>query len=493
MKTEALPAPGCIGGKICNIQKFFLSFGAFCVIMIGSKTLIGIDRCYLPQPIPERMNALNHAYPLKREQIADGTMFSSVADSRFKTNLLTVNLILPTARETVTENALLPLVLEKCWEEAPTNRAFSRQLNRLYGASVDCASARIGGASALSLSFSAIDSAYALAGENMLAEGARILLGLLFRPVLQNGLLEEENLALQKQYLADTILADINEKRSYALGQTLQRMFEGEPCGLPRYGFLEDIEKITPAAATAAWKRILDTARVEIFHVGMGDPSGAKALFSEAFRGKQRHPLPLALFSGHTPPASPREFREEKPVAQSKLCMGFAAGSGPATAADLSAMRLMTAVFGGTPTSRLFVNVREKRSLCYYCAARYDRFKGALIVDSGVEHDKAEETKAAILEELEAVRRGEFTGEELDFARLSLQNTYRSVGDSAYGLESFYLGQSLLGLEETPEDQGEQIAAVTREAVCEAANRLVLDTVYLLAGSGEGENTCENQ
>ena len=187
------------------------------------------------------MKALNPEYPLKREQIAEGTMFSSIADSRFKTNLLTVNLVLPLARETVTENALIPLVLEKCWEEAPTNRALSRQLNRLYGASVGCGTVKVGSAAALTLAFSAIDSAYALEGENMLSEGAKILLGLLLRPVRKDGLLEEENLALQKQYLADTILADINEKRSYALGQTIRRMFEGEPCGLPRYGFLEDI------------------------------------------------------------------------------------------------------------------------------------------------------------------------------------------------------------------------------------------------------------
>ena len=277
-------------------------------------------------------------------------MFSSIADSRFKTNLLTVNLVLPLARETVTENALIPLVLEKCWEEAPTNRALSRQLNRLYGASVGCGTVKVGSAAALTLAFSAIDSAYALEGENMLSEGAKILLGLLLRPVRKDGLLEEENLALQKQYLADTILADINEKRSYALGQTIRRMFEGEPCGLPRYGFLEDIEKITPETATAAWKRILDTARIEVFHVGMGDPSGAKALFAEAFAGMERHPLPLPPFSIHNPPASPKEFVEEKPVAQSKLCMGFAAGLDPHRP-ELPAMRLMAALLGGTPTS----------------------------------------------------------------------------------------------------------------------------------------------
>ena len=120
-----------------------------------------------------------------------------------------------------------------------------------------------------------------------------------------------------------------------------------------------------------------------------------------------------------------------------------------------------------------------------------------MLIDSGVDREKVEEAKEAILNELEAVRRGDFTGEELEFARLSLQNSFRSVGDSASGLDSFYLTQTLLGIPETPEDQGEQLAGVTREMVMEAARGVTLDTVYLLTGSASGakggKSTCEKQ
>lgn len=439
---------------------------------------------------------MHQDYPLKREQIADGIYFGSIADSRFKTNLLTLNLTVPLARETVTENALLPLVLEKCWEEAPTNRQLSRQLARLYGASVGSGSMKLGNSQVLTLSYSAIDSAYALNGEDLLAEGARILTGLLFRPVLKDGLLEPENLALQVQYLIDSIEAEINEKRSYAVGQTIKRMFEGEPAGLPRLGFAEDARDITPASETAAYERVLREAQVEILHVGMGDPSAAREIFAAAFAGKERRPAGLVPLALGTAPGTPRQETEEKPVAQSKLCLGFRTGV-DARSPRLPALRLMCAVLGGCTTSKLFLNVREKRSLCYYCASRIDRIRGIMLIDSGVDREKVEEAKEAILNELEAVRRGDFTGEELEFARLSLQNSFRSVGDSASGLDSFYLTQTLLGIPETPEDQGEQLAGVTREMVMEAARGVTLDTVYLLTGSASGakggKSTCENQ
>lgn len=434
---------------------------------------------------------ISFEYPLHREQVAEGVSFGSIADTRFKTNLLTVNLILPLSRETVTENALLPLVLEKCWEQAPTNRELSMQLNRLYGASLTTSTSKLCNASLVTFAFSGIDSQYALAGEDMLTEGARLLLGLLLRPVLRDGVLEPENLALQKQYLMDTIQAEINEKRSYAIGQTLKKMFEGYPSGLPRHGYLSDIPKIGPAEATAAWRRILDQSVIEIQHVGRGDPSAAKALFADAFGSLRRHPLPVPPLTLRQPPDVPREICEKKPVAQSKLCIGFQTGVN-AYSPDLSAMRLMNAILGGTPTSRLFVNVREKRSLCYYCASRYDRTRGFLLVDAGIEQSKVGEAREAILAEIEAVKRGNFTDEEMEFARLSLQNSYDSVGDSAYGLDSFYLTQTLLGVRETPEEQGRKLSQVTREQVCEAAKRLSLDTVYLLTG-GEEDDACKNQ
>ena len=430
---------------------------------------------------------MKQTFPLRREAIGDGVYFGSITDSRFKTNLLTVNLVLPLERETVTENALLPLALEKCWEEFPTRLKFAKHLNTLYDASAGSGVVKLGDSEILTLSFSAIDSAYALHGEDLMDEGAKTLLGLLLRPVVKNSGLEAENLNLQRQYLNDSIQAEIHDKRGYALSQTVRAMFAGDPCALNRLGYVEDAEKITPESALAAYRRVLDQSRIEILHVGMGDPSAARKRFAGAFSGASRHPQPLRETRLRTAPQTPKEVAEEKPVAQAKLCLGFHTGVN-AKSPMASAMRLMSALLGGCTTSRLFVNVREKRSLCYYCSSRFDQSKGALVIDSGVEKSKAKEAREAILEEVDALRRGDFTDEELRFARLSLQNSLRSVGDTVYGLDSYYLSRVLQDMPETPEDQCQQLDAVTREEIVQAAKLLALDTVYLLAGPEEGGN-----
>lgn len=430
------------------------------------------------------MTFMKDSYPLRRERIAEGVWFGSIADSRFKTNLLTLNLVLPLRRETVTENALLPLVLEKGFRLFPTYREFSMKLNRLYGASVNTGCTKLGDNEVLTLSISTVDDAYALAGEALLRESAEILCGLLLDPVLRGGVLEPENLALQKQYLTDSIQAEINEKRSYAMGRALSIMFENEPYGLRKLGYVEDMDGITPESATAAYGSILETARIEILHVGTGNPAVAREVFAAAFQRVRRRPGELARTVIAKAGGSPKNVVEEKKVSQSKLCLGFKTGVGP-DHPQLSAFRLMNSVLGGSPSSKLFLNVREKRSLCYYCASHSDRLKGILLIDCGVEADKVEETKEAIFAELDAIRRGDITGEELEFARLSLQNSFRSVGETPYSMEAFYLTQTLLGMEETPLEQSDRLDRITREDVAAAAALPGLDTVYVLTGQRE--------
>ena len=262
-------------------------------------------------------------------------------------------------------------------------------------------------------------------------------------------------------------------------------MMGDEPAGLPMYGFLEDLDKITPQSAAAAYDRILRTARVEIIHVGTGDAESVKPLFTEAFadgfidgRTPCTRPEPRSISAG----AQVKEVQDDFQVVQSKLCIGYRADITP-DSSMLNPFRMMVAILGGTPTSKLFMNVREKKSLCYYCGANLDRTKGVMLIDSGVRPDNVEAAKEAIFAEVEAMKRGQFTDEDMRFALLSLQNTFRSVEESPFSVESYYRAQKIFGIQETPEDQCEKLARVTREEIVAAANMLQLDTVYLLNGT----------
>lgn len=148
-------------------------------------------------------------------------------------------------------------------------------------------------------------------------------------------------------------------------------------------------------------------------------------------------------------------------------------------------MRLMTALFGGTPFSKLFLNVRERLSLCYYCAARLDRIKGIVLVDCGVETENIEKARKEILAQLTSLQNGEFTDEELENTKLSLINSMKTVGDSPSYVEVWYLSQICYSTQNTPQDEIDLENKVTRDEVIAAAKQVKLDTVYVLTGKQE--------
>ena len=174
-----------------------------------------------------------------------------------------------------------------------------------------------------------------------------------------------------------------------------------------------------------------------------------------------------------------KEFHDVMDVAQTKLVMGFRTGIA-VPGGDVTAMRLMSALFGGTPHSKLFLNVREKLSLCYYCSSSYDRHKGIVMVQSGVEQKNIEKAREEILRQLQAVQEGDFSAEDLDAAKMSVANSFRTMSDYLGGLEAWYLSQAFEKTVLTPEQSAEAVGGVTKEQVVKAAQTVSLDTVYQL-------------
>ena len=186
-----------------------------------------------------------------------------------------------------------------------------------------------------------------------------------------------------------------------------------------------------------------------------------------------------------------KEKTVEMEIAQSKMAMGFRTGA-LAEKKQIDAAKLMSYLYGGSPFSRLFVHVREEKSLCYYCASRFDQVTGVMLVDIGVERENQPAARAAILEQLSAVAAGDFTDEELESARRAYVNSLRSVPDSLSSLEGWYLAQTLRGSRLTPEEEAQDIAQVSREQVIAAAGAVTLDTVFLASKPGEPEKEEES-
>ncbi len=417
---------------------------------------------------------------LDRRQIAQGVNFSAISDNRFKTMKVSATVLVPLSKDTASAYALLTQVMTRSCEEYPDFTALSRKLSSLYGASLSGGVRKIGETLALTFSVSGIDDRYALTDESISEELSRILCSVIFNPLLDGEAFNSEEVEQERRQLVELAESEINDKRAYANNRLLELMCESEPYGIRRYGSAEDIKKVTAQELYTTWQKMLKCAHFEIFFIGESSADTARAVFTENFAKMERNLFTLSTNIVRSAD-SVRKFEDKMEVAQAKLLLGFRTDCGGKDE-GVTAMRLMCAILGGSAHSKFFTNVREKQSLCYYCVSRYQRAKGIMTVESGVEFDNIEKTKNAVMAELDAIRNGDVTEDEINFAKLSVANDFVSICDNVSGIGEWYISQladgRLLSVEEAIDD----FNSVTKEQIVEAAGKLTLDTVYVLRG-----------
>lgn len=416
---------------------------------------------------------------------ADGIRLIALPDAegRFKTASLTVQLLLPLAADTASEQAILPFLLRRGCRAYPDFAAMKQELNRLYGAQVTASVGRVGEAQALYLQVVCLDDRFALSGEAVAAQCAALLRGMLFEPALENGVFRAADIEEERRCLIESIRAEINNKRRYARTRCEQLLCEGEAFAVSESGTVEGAEALTAEQITAAWRRVLSTAQVQLVYQGSGNGEEVVAPFVEGFAAIERCPVTLSV-ERRAHSGAVREQEELMAVAQSKMVMGLRCAAS-AEEQDTPALRMANALFGGTAFAMLFRTVREQLSLCYYCSSSLDRIKGIGLIDSGVEADKIPAARAEILRQFDLLKAGEFSDADLEDTRRFLISQYRTVEDLQGSLAGWYTGQATADTVQTPEEAAADIAAVTRERVIAAANTLELACEYRLMPNGE--------
>lgn len=415
---------------------------------------------------------------IKRKIIADGVFFDSIKDSRFKTMKISANIIVPLSEKTASANALLCGVLSRSCKAYPDFTKLSKKLCSLYGANLNASVRKSGDRQILSLSATGLDDRYAFAGESIAKELSLLLCSVIFEPNLNDNVFVESEVEQERRQLFDLIDSEYNDKRIYANGQLIKNMCANEVFGLKRYGTVEKINEVTPSSLYDTWQNLLKTAIFEIMYIGDSTSDKAVEVFTEAFSNVER--MPVALSNEIVRSVDEvKHVTEEMELSQSKLVIGFRTDCAVPDK-EVNATRLMCAILGGTANSKLFCNVREKQSLCYYCASRYNMQKGILSIDSGVEGENLEKAEKAILKEVADMKRGEITDFEIEATKMAVINSFNSSNDTVSGIESWYSNQLLNDEFKSIEELSAEINAITKEEIIKAAQKLTLDTVYVL-------------
>lgn len=415
---------------------------------------------------------------INRRKIADGVYFSSITDKRYKKNLISVAFSTQLSEETATENVIIPLLLTKCNSKLPSYKAFNNKMSRLYASGIGGTTGRQYDLQTISFGAYYLDDVYALAGEKMTEIMTDILIDCLTSPVTENGVFTAKFVELEKKTAIDNIETAINDKRSYAIERAMKTICKGEPASVCSYGTVEKAKLITPESAYKAYRRMLETMPCEIICTGCSDFDGVAEKFAAAFEKAGRHDIENTTIALSPVKTQTEEVTERLTVNQSKLVLGFKSHSD-----DDAALVLLQKIFGGTTSSKLFQNVREKMSLCYYCSAARNDLKGIMLVNSGVENENIEKTKEAVIDQLEEIKNGNFTDEDINFAEMAIKNDFKSVADSAGNVSNWYFDCIRKNDIVTPEEKLERYLGVSKERIIAAAKSMVLDSVYVLTGN----------
>ena len=422
-------------------------------------------------------------------QLLPGVTLTCVPTGKFKTSCLSLNLIAQLSADTAAWNALLPRVLRRGTTRYENMDQLSAALDELYGAAITPVVRKIGECQCFGFYSEFADDDFLPAGERVLEKVADLLGELLLSPATRGGLLNRDYVESEKKNLIDDIRAQLNDKTTYCVNRLTSLMCQSERYGIDKYGTEKAVESISPIKLTKYYHELLETVRIEIVYCGAARPERVRGAMERALAPLPRGAVstfPVADVRIFPQEKTVREFHEELDVNQGKLTMGFRMGPCMYTP-NYAGMLVFNAVFGGDVTSKLFLNVRERLSLCYYASSAVNRTKGILLVYSGVEPAKFQQAYDEILAQLEAIRAGEISQWELTSAKRGTVNAILLSLDSLGGLEARYFESAVTDMLLTPEELCGLVDAVTAEDVSAIAKSVVLDAVHYLRGKDGGE------
>ncbi len=416
-------------------------------------------------------------------KIRDGVTLCYLKSSKFTTNYLSVNFMNKLGEETASLYSLIPFVLKRGSSENKNMLELNKKLDELYGANLNTSIRKKGDVQIVSLSLEFLNNILAFHNEDVFKKATEFLFSVMNSPLLEDNAFKKEYVEQEKSNLIDIINAQINDKRTYALNRCVEEMCKGEAFGLNEIGDMNKIKEISEKTLFESYQKLLSSSQVMIFFEGVCEKEQLISILEKTFAQNRYNEIETAVNFEVT---QIKDVIEELSVSQGKLTLGFRLQK-PTDEREAVVYSLFNMIFGGSPHSKLFENVREKLSLCYYCASRVEKHKGVMFVYSGVENENKEKAFNEILAQLGEIKNGNITQNEFEAAKKSLKNAYISSEDSVAATEDFYLGQYLLGFTLSPAKLTEFIEDITVIDVIAVANKALLDTVYFLKAKKEDE------
>lgn len=417
-------------------------------------------------------------------ELKQGIKAHFIKTDLYKTDLSCIIITTPLKRETVTKNALIPFLLRRGTKKLPNLSEINKKMEDMYGASFNCGIDKMGDNVVLKFYIESINNDYALNNEDVLKMNLENLLDIVFDPVQNGNLLNEDFLSLEKENLKKVINRKIDDKDSYALEKCISKMYGEEKFGLYKFGYIEDVDKITIEEISEYYNWLIQNSKIDIFISGNLQEDEVKALLDNNLNIKKLRPRTENYILNNEFTESKQivenitEISEKMDVTQGKLVMGLDIIS---DMKDLQVTALVyNAILGDGANSMMFQNVREKAGLAYSARSTFVKQKLNIFIRCGIQIENYEKAVTIIKEQLENIKKGEFTEEDIQNSKTYLISSLKNVEEEQDTEIIYYIGQEISKMNMTIEEYIEKIEKVTKKQIIELANSIHLNTIYFL-------------
>ncbi len=417
-----------------------------------------------------------------KKEIKKGINLHMIKTDKFKTNLTAVFLTTELKRENVTKNALISSILRRGSQSMNSQEEISKQMEEMYGASFDCGLDKIGDNQILKFYIEVInDNFLPQKNENILQNSIEKILDIIFNPYIENDSFKQEYVEQEKNNIRKIIEGKIDNKARYAMDRCIEEMYKNQPYGLYKYGYTEDLEQINGKNLYEYYKEFIQECKIDIFVSGIINEKTEKFIEdNENIKKLQERNPKYIIPKVEVKEKSSQEkvITDSMEVAQGKLIMGL----------DVSLenpdLRYVTLIYngllGGSATSKLFQNVREKANLAYVASSSYIRYKGNILINCGIDIENYEKALDLIKQQIEEMKQGQFSEEEIQNIKQGIIDTIKTIKDEQDTQISYYFSQELSQEDVSIDEYIDRIQQVTKDDIIKVANEVTINTIYFL-------------
>ena len=413
----------------------------------------------------------------------EGIKIHKIETNQFKTNLYAVFLATPLKRENVTKDALIAAVLRRGTKNIISQDKISKELEEMYGASFDCGIEKTGDNHIIKFYLEALNEEFLPEKEELTQKCINILLDIVTNPFVENNGFKQEYVDGEKENLKQIINGKIDNKARYSLDRCVEEIFKGEPYGLYKYGYVEDLEKITPQNLYEYYKELIKNCKIDIYYSGIFDNDNTEKNIEKRLQENNIEPRNAKYVINNEmtekkQKSETKTVEESMDVTQGKLVLGLQIDDNNKN--SRFAASVYNAILGGGANSKLFQNVREKNSLAYTASSSYIRTKNVILVHCGTDIDKYEKALETIKEQIEDMKKGNFTDKDIEDAKKLIISSVKSISAEQDTEITYDYGQELSNEHTTIKDYQQNIEQVKREQIVDIANKININTIYFL-------------